>query len=239
MLDTISENENLPLYKIVYNKLREAILNGQLAPGTKLVELAISSQMHISKTPVREAIRELAQEGLISFKARHGISVIDFTEKDIVELVTLRAALEVLAVHLVKDFWTASDTAVLSSILDRIINAEKALNFAQLPNLDIEFHRYIIKRANNQRLLKAWNDIASQMNVLFRMIQYFDFSEQYASQSHKELIEAISGKNQEECENIFKAHILLSKENILAAYKKQKHVKKTAMSKNIDLVNRP
>lgn len=228
MLDTISENENLPLYKIVYNRLREAILNGQLAPGTKLVELSISSQMHISKTPVREAIRELAQEGLISFKARHGITVIDFTEKDIFELVTLRATLEVLAVNLIKNAWTAKDTSALTLILERFVDTEKSRNLAQLPTLDIEFHRYIIKRADNHRLLKAWDDIASQMNVLFRMIQYFDFSEQYSSQSHKELVEAISARDKSACENIFKAHILLSQENILAAYKKQKKEKRNS-----------
>lgn len=224
-IDKIPENENQPLYKIVYNKLREAILNGQLAPGTKLVEQAISSKMQISKTPVREAIRELAQEGLISFKARHGITVIDFTEKDIKELVTLRAALEVLGVRLVKDNWTKTDTSALNSILEKIVTAEKAHNYAELPNLDIEFHQYIIKRTDNLRLVKAWKDIASQMNVLFRMIRHFEFSEGYTSTSHRELIEAISTMEKGACEDIYRAHILLNEENILAAFKNRKQAK--------------
>lgn len=224
-IDKISESENQPLYKIVYNKLREAILSGQFAPGTKLVEQAISSQMQISKTPVREAIRELAQEGLIAFKARHGITVIDFTEKDIEELVTLRAALEVLGIRLVKDDWTQEDTLALSSILDKIVAAEKAQNYSELPNLDIEFHQYIIKRTNNLRLLKAWKDIASQMNVLFRMIRHFEFSEGYTSASHRELIDAISTLDGDECEKIFRAHILLNEENILASFKNRKPAK--------------
>jgi len=221
----ISESENLPLYKIVYNKLRDAILSGQLAPGTKLVEQSISSQMQISKTPVREAIRELAQEGLISFKVRHGLAVIDFTEKDVNELVTLRSALEVLGVRLVKDIWTSADTQVLGTILKKIVAAEKARNYSELPNLDIEFHEYIIKRTDNLRLVKAWKDIASQMNVLFRMIQYFEFSEGYTSASHTELIEALSSKDKAECENIFIAHIMLNEENILASFRNQKQKK--------------
>ena len=221
-IDKISESENQPLYKIVYNKLRDAILNGQLAPGTKLVEQAISSQMQISKTPVREAIRELAQEGLISFKMRHGIAVIDFAEKDIKELVTLRAALEVLGVRLVKDNWTKADTSVLNSILEKIVIAEKTHNYMELPKLDIEFHEYIIKRTDNLRLVKAWKDIASQMNVLFRMIRHFEFSEGYTSASHIELIEAISTKENDVCENIFRAHIMLNEENILASFRNRK-----------------
>ena len=221
-IDRISESENQPLYKIVYNKLREAILNGQLPPGTKLIEQSISSQMHISKTPVREAIRELAQEGLISFKVRHGLAVIDFTEKDINELVTLRAALEVLAVRLVKDIWTKADTSVLNAILEKIIATEKAHDYANLPSLDIMFHEYIIKRTDNLRLVKAWKDIASQMNVLFRMIQYFEFSEGYTSTSHLELIEAILTKDKGECENLFRAHIMLNEENILTSFRNRK-----------------
>jgi DNA-binding GntR family transcriptional regulator len=221
----ISESENQPLYKVVYSKLREAILNGQLAPGTKLVEEAISNQMQISKTPVREAIRELAQEGLISFKARHGITVIDFTEKDIKELVILRAALEVLGVRFAKDYWGEADTSVLESILERIIAAEKAHNYAALPNLDIEFHKYVIEKTGNQRLVKAWKDIASQMNVLFRIIRYFEFSEGYTSTSHKELIVAISTMDKNECENVFRAHIQLNEQNILSSFHNRREKK--------------
>lgn len=221
----ILESENQPLYKIVYNRLREAILSGQLAPGTKLIEQSLSSQMHISKTPVREAIRELAQEGLISSKARHGLAVIDFTEKDINELVTLRSTLEVLGVRLAIDFWTKDDTIALYTILKKIIAAEKEHTYSELPNLDIEFHEYIIKRSGNMRLAKAWKDIASQMNVLFRMIQYFEFSEEYISASHNEIIEAISNKNKTECENILIAHIMLNEKNILSSFRHQKKVK--------------
>ncbi|MFZ2782547.1 MAG: GntR family transcriptional regulator [Rectinemataceae bacterium] len=221
-LKKIKESENSPLYKLVYTKLREAILNGQLSPGTKLVEQTISSQMAISKTPVREAIRELAQEGLISFKARRGISVIDFTEKDIDELVTLRASLEVLGVRLARGNLTKKDFSALSSILDRIVAAEKSRNYAELTNLDIEFHQFIIQKSDNQRLVKAWKDIASQMHVLFRMIRYYEFSDTYMSMMHGDLIKALSSGDPAECEKIFRSHILLNEENILSVFRKRK-----------------
>jgi DNA-binding GntR family transcriptional regulator len=218
----IKESENSPLYKIVYNKLRDAILTGQLAPGTKLVEQVISTQMSISKTPVREAIRELSQEGLISFKARRGISVIDFTEKDINELVTLRASLEVLGVRLACDTLTKKDVSALSSILERIVASEKSRSYAELSNLDIEFHRFIILKSDNKRLIKAWKDIASQMHVLFRMIHYFEFSDTYMSMMHGGLLEALSSCDKDRCERAFRSHILLSEENILKVFRESK-----------------
>jgi DNA-binding GntR family transcriptional regulator len=218
----IMESENSPLYKVVYRKLREAILNGQLAPGTKLVEQAISSQMSVSKTPVREAIRELSQEGLIAFKARRGISVIDFTEKDIDELVTLRASLEVLGVRLACDHLTKKDLAALSSILERMVALEKSRNYAELSNLDIEFHKFIIQKSDNQRLIKAWKDIASQMHVLFHMIHYFEFSDTYMSMMHRELLEALTSGDKERSERAFHSHILLSEENILKVFRESK-----------------
>ncbi len=223
----IKESLNSPLYKIAYSNLREAILNGQLPPGTKLVEQAISTQMAISKTPVREAIRELAQEGLILFKARRGISVIDFTEKDINELVTLRASLEVLGVRLAHGNLTENDFVTLNSILDKIVASEKSYNYAELSDLDIEFHLFIIQKSDNQRLVKAWKDIASQMHVLFRMIHYFEFSDTYMSMMHRELIEALASGEQEKYEKAFRSHILLSEENILSVFREKKQIRNT------------
>jgi DNA-binding GntR family transcriptional regulator len=215
----IKESPNSPLYKIAYSNLREAILNGELPPGTKLVEQAISTQMAISKTPVREAIRELAQEGLILFKARRGISVIDFSEKDINELVTLRSSLEVLGVRLARENLSAEDFGTLGSILNRIVESERKHSYSELSDLDIEFHQFIIEKSGNKRLVKAWKDIASQMHVLFRMIRYFEFSDTYMSMMHKELIEALASGSREEYERKFRAHILLSEENILAVFR--------------------
>jgi DNA-binding GntR family transcriptional regulator len=218
----MTESENSPLYKIAYHNLREAILNGQLPPGTKLVEQAISTQMAISKTPIREAIRELAQEGLILFKARRGITVIDFTEKDINELVTLRSSLEVLGVRLAHENLVEDDFFTLRAILDRIVAAEKAHDYAGLSDLDIEFHQFIIEKSGNKRLVKAWKDIASQMNVLFRMIRYFEFSDTYMSMMHGELIEALLSGTSEQYEGRFREHILLNEANILAVFRDKK-----------------
>lgn len=214
----IQEMQNSPLYRTAYANLRDAILSGALPPGTKLVEQAISTQMAISKTPVREAIRELAQEGLITFKARRGIAVIDFSEKDIHELVTLRASLEVLGVRLAYSSLAESDFAVLRSLLDRMIAAEKVHSYADLSDLDIEFHQFIIERSDNQRLVKAWKDIASQMHVLFRMIHYYEFSDTYMSSMHGDLVASLATSDASVYEHAFHEHILLSEENILAAF---------------------
>ena len=218
----IQESENSPLYKIAYRNLRDAILDGRLPPGTKLVEQAISKQMAISKTPIREAIRELAQEGLILFKARRGISVIDFTEKDINELITLRSSLEVLGVRLAHENLTQDDYLTLHGILDRIIAAEKEHNYVVLSDLDIEFHEFIIEKSDNKRLVKAWKDIASQMHVLFRMIHYYEFSDTYMSMMHGELLDALASGESESYTRKFRSHILLSEANILVVYREKK-----------------
>lgn len=223
----LKESENSPLYKVAYGNLREAILNGQLPPGTKLVEQAISTQLSISKTPVREAIRELAQEGLILFKARRGISVIDFTEKDINELVTLRSSLEVLGVRLAHENLTKDDFGTLKAILGRIVESEKGHHYAELSDLDIEFHQFIIEKSGNRRLVKAWKDIASQMHVLFRMIHYFEFSDSYMSMMHKALIESLESGEHGEYENEFRAHILLSEKNILSVFREKSRDSRT------------
>jgi DNA-binding GntR family transcriptional regulator len=113
----LSEFESLPLHKIVYSKLKESILAGALKPGEKLIENDLAKQLQISKTPIREAIRVLSQEGLIVHNTRRGITVIDFTEKDVWEIITLRAEIEAMGARLAIDNIDQNDYKILNNII--------------------------------------------------------------------------------------------------------------------------
>ena len=79
-------NEYLPLRDVVFNTLRQAILRGELKPGERLMEIALSQRLGVSRTPVREAIRMLEQEGLVIMIPRKGAQVAEISEKDLEEL---------------------------------------------------------------------------------------------------------------------------------------------------------
>ena len=104
----------LPLRDVVFQTLRSAILRGDLKPGERLMELQLASKLGVSRTPIREAIRMLEQEGLAITIPRRGAEVAKMTEKDMGDTLQIRRALEELAVVLVCDKITEEDVVELS-----------------------------------------------------------------------------------------------------------------------------
>ena len=90
----------LPLRDVVFNTLREAILRGDLVPGERLMEMHLANKLGVSRTPVREAIRMLEQEGLAVTIPRKGAQVAKMTEKDLQDVLEIRDSLDELAVSM-------------------------------------------------------------------------------------------------------------------------------------------
>ena len=87
----------LPLRDVVFNTLRDAILKGELEPGERLMEIHLAEKLGVSRTPIREAIRMLEQEGLAITVPRKGAQVAKMTEKDLEDVLEIRDALDELA----------------------------------------------------------------------------------------------------------------------------------------------
>ena len=94
----VNENEYLPLRDVVFNTLRRAILRGELVPGQRLMEIQLAEKMGVSRTPVREALRQLELEGLVQIIPNKGAVVVGVTEKDIEDIYVIRMRMEDLGV---------------------------------------------------------------------------------------------------------------------------------------------
>ena len=100
---TLNMDAYLPLRDVVFNTLREAILKGDLKPGERLMELQLAAKLGVSRTPIREAIRMLEQEGLAVTMPRKGAEVAKMTLKDMEDVLEIREALDELAVKIACD----------------------------------------------------------------------------------------------------------------------------------------
>ena len=109
----LNANAYLPLRDVVFQTLREAILRGDLKPGERLMELHLASKLGVSRTPIREAIHMLQQEGLVVTVPRRGAEVAKMTEKDMEDVLLIREALEILAVQLACDNITEEQILLL------------------------------------------------------------------------------------------------------------------------------
>lgn len=209
---SLSDFDRMPLHKLVYNKFREYILTGVLKPGERLIENDISKRLQISKTPIREAIRELSQEGLIVHNTRRGITVIDFDESDVEEIIVLRAELEGLGMRLAVPNLTEEDISSLNGIVDVLAEAAKSSDYLNLAKKDMEFHRFLMDRSRNSRLVKAWVTIASQMQVLLQMIDFYSLSPGYSEKNHRAIMKVLQARDAAGAEARIKEHIFMSRD---------------------------
>ena len=113
-----NENEYLPLRDVVFNTLRQSILTGELKPGERLMEIHLADKLGVSRTPIREAIRKLELEGLVTMIPRRGAEVAQITEKSLRDVLEVRRALDALAVELACERITPSQLEQLREACD-------------------------------------------------------------------------------------------------------------------------
>lgn len=139
-----------------YLDLRYRILNGRLAPGTTLLETEIAALLGLSRTPVREALIRLAEEGLVLIRPRHGVTVIDLTVSDFRDILDVFSALEVRAVALAASRPPApADAARLTQLVQRMERATEAGDIARWSDLDDDFHSTLVGLCGNPRLQRT------------------------------------------------------------------------------------
>ena len=153
----------LPLRDVVFNTLREAILRGDLVPGERLMELQLAAKLGVSRTPIREAIRMLEQEGLAITIPRKGAIVAGMTEKDMQDVLEIREALEELSVQVACDKITEEEIAELQKNMKNFEHSLKSGDLKKMAQADVEFHDVIYRATDNPKLISMLNNLREQM----------------------------------------------------------------------------
>lgn len=172
--------------------LREAITTGDLEVGQKLTELELAAQLGTSRAPVREALRQLEQEGLVVSYPYRGTEVLGVSQEEIENvLVPIRVALERFAFDKAMSVVTDDDIAGLESIIDSMDAAASAGDLARLADDDIRFHEAIVILSGQQHCLQIWRTIQPRVRAYFRRdANYYGDSHAVAEQ-HRDLIRAL------------------------------------------------
>lgn len=183
-----TQDKDRPLRETVRDTLRTRIFEGHYAPGTRLVERDLAAEFSVSRLPVREALRMLRQEGLISDRGARGAEVSSLSPKDVEDLFDVRQSLEVLACRLAAKRATTQDLAYLKGLLD---NAEAFLargSVMEAHRANSEFHDAITAIADNNFLKSALEPLQGRMHWLFRHVS--DLPE--LIREHRELYAAVA-----------------------------------------------
>ena len=168
-LEPIQLDVYRPLRDVVSDVLRQAIKDGVLKPGERLMEIRLAEELGVSRTPIREAIRKLEQEGFVVMVPRRGTYVADISLKDISQVFEIRGALEELAAGLAAERITPDELERLERILVEINEYMAHDDFDKIVDADVRFHDVLYQASRNQRLVDILHNLREQM-LRFRSI---------------------------------------------------------------------
>jgi DNA-binding GntR family transcriptional regulator len=156
------------LWESVSDQLRDEILDGRLAAGSRLVEMDLAARFGVSRGPVRDALRDLARQGLALDLPRRGTFVSNLTDHDLQEVYEIRRAIEETAVRLAIAKASDAEIAELNGMLAAVEAAYAREDLAAAWDADMAFHRAYCRLSGNGRLLDLFDDLASQTVLLMR-----------------------------------------------------------------------
>ncbi|WP_026554517.1 GntR family transcriptional regulator [Arthrobacter sp. 35W] len=163
-------DKDRPLRETVRDTIRVRIFEGHYAPGTRLVERDLAAEFHVSRLPVREALRMLRQEGIISDRGGRGAEVSALSAKDVADLFDVRNSLEVLACRLAAARADADDLRTLEGLLEAAEEFLAKGSLLEAHRANSEFHDAITRIADNDFLRSALEPLQGRMHWLFRHV---------------------------------------------------------------------
>ena len=215
-------NEFLPLRDVVFNTLRQAILTGELKPGERLMEIHLANKLGVSRTPIREAIRKLELEGLVTMIPRRGAEVAQITEKSMNDVLEVRRALDALCVELACERITEEDLGRLKQACDAFEAAVRTKDVKKVAKADVELHDIIVQATGNQRLIQLINNLSEQM-YRYRFEYIKDISQhQQLIDEHRMIYDSIVKKDKEAASQAAHVHIDNQKKAIIAQIRSEK-----------------
>ena len=211
----VNMDEFLPLRDVVFNTLRQAILTGELKPGERLMEIHLANKLGVSRTPIREAIRKLELEGLVTMIPRRGAEVAQITEKSMSDVLEVRRAMDVLCVELACERITEDELEDLKAACEHFEQAVKTKDAKKIAQADVALHDIIVHATGNQRLVQLVNNLSEQM-YRYRFEYIKDFSQhQRLVEEHRIIYESLVKKDKETVSEAAKTHIDNQKKAII------------------------
>ena len=214
--------ESRPIREIAYEILKKAIITGEIPAGERIVETDYADRLHISRTPLREALRKLERDGLVEYVMRRGVVVRAFTIEDVREIYTIRNALEMLTLPSIIENATSEDIASLREKLaemDRLMEKDDVEGLSPLAR---DFHWSLTSISQQKRILRVIEGQDEYIRRFSAMSIRQESRRGAAHWEHHQLVDYVEAKDLEKFTELTRSHIERSMENCLTALAAQK-----------------
>lgn len=197
----------LPLRDVVFEQLRTKIMQGELAPGTRLMEIGLSEQLGVSRTPVREAIRMLEKEGLAVILPRRGAHVAAVSPRQLEDMLEVRRTLETFSVNAAGSRISREQIEELKERNEKYKKAITSDDPVLIARVDHDFHAYITKIAGNEKIVSILSGLKEQLfRYTYLYAKHCD-NISLSAREHEMICEAFSIGDNNRAVEIIKMHI--------------------------------
>ena len=215
--------ESRPIRDIAYEQLKHAIITGQIPAGSRIVETLYADQLHISRTPLREALRKLERDGLVEYILHRGVVVRAFTIDDIDEIFTIRNAMMMLILPSVVENVTAEKIAELREILKNM-DVEYAREDAEaLAISNRQFHGTMEHISDKLRILRVIDSQEEYIKRFSALTIASIIRRSNAHQEHHQMVDLLEKRDLEGLKALSQHHLDESKETCLAAVRARRY----------------
>lgn len=204
------------LWEWVAEQIRTAILEGEIAPGSKLVESELAERFGTSRGPVREALRELAYTGLVVELPRRGTVVSTLDAHDLAEVYAVREALETAAGGVAVGRATDAELARLEPLLDAL---EQGADYLEAAAHDLEFHRALVALAANARMSAIYEHMLTQTMLLLRSAAQATptLRSELRPTAHRDILAALRARDAQATRVAIEAHYRYAEDRLFGA----------------------
>ncbi|MGO1058400.1 GntR family transcriptional regulator [Planococcus sp. FY231025] len=199
----------------VYDYLFNAIRSGDIKPGQTLTERGLAEKIGVSRTPVREAIRKLEEQGIVTHEPHKGVKVITLSEEKVTQLYEVRELLEGLAVRRLAERQTPQIIEELRGFIERAEKEAVENNVREMAEINSEFHLALARLSGNVYLETIMNMLQTQISLMMSASLSTSGRPLQNIEEHKGLIDAIRSGDGEFAESIAKHHVRKAREHAM------------------------
>lgn len=203
-----------PLKDRIADNIREDIIRCVLKPGERLIEPKLAERLGISRTPIREAFRQLEGEGFVQIIPRKGAQVTEITPKDVDDLYIIAAKLEGLAANLAMDNIGPEDIQRMHEQNERLHQLGERVISADYSLVNNSFHGVFINKCNNPRLVAILQASSRQFDRFRNLAMLMSDKVDSALQDHRAIIQAFESRDRQQAERLVYEHVLQSGERL-------------------------
>lgn len=193
----------------IYDLLRTMIKDSTLKPGEQIVESQLAKQLKVSQAPVREALKRLTHDGLITHVRHHGSFVTEYSKREAADARIARMALEGMAARVAHGRIDADTRSRLLGLVHELHEAADREDIAGFREKDFEFHRTVIAATDNVYLPRMWDMLEPSLRSMHVLSDpTYDGDWHVAAETHRELVDALTEGSSELASDLFVSHAM-------------------------------